>query len=86
MGTIVDAVFVPPAAEKLSDLLSNFEKFLNNDEINVPNLVKIAIAHYQFETMLVTGDFNHKNTGENRQRTNGAFVDYIVPCFQRYFG
>ena len=50
-ASIVDAVFVPPAADKLSDLLSDFEKFLNNDEINVPNLVKIAIAHYQFETI-----------------------------------
>ena len=50
-ASIVDAVFVPPAAEKLSELLSDFEKFLNNDEINVPNLIKIAIAHYQFETI-----------------------------------
>ncbi|MGN0750632.1 MAG: Fic family protein [Treponema sp.] len=50
-ASIVDAVFVPPVAEKLSDLLSDFEKFLNNDEINVPNLIKIAIAHSQFETI-----------------------------------
>ena len=50
-ATIADAVFVPPAAEKLSELMTDFELFLNNDEINVPILIKIAIAHYQVETI-----------------------------------
>lgn len=44
-----DAMFVPPPPHELSDILSAFEKFLHSDEY--PVLLKIGLAHAQFETI-----------------------------------
>jgi len=50
-NSLADAVYIPPKHELLNDLMSDLEKFLHNDEIHVPSLIRIALAHYQFESI-----------------------------------
>ena len=50
-NSISDARFIPPHHQLVGDLMGDLEKFLNNPDTNVPDLIKIAIAHYQFETI-----------------------------------
>ncbi len=44
------ATFVPPLPESLGDALSDWEKFVNEEQ-SLPTLATCALMHYQFETI-----------------------------------
>ena len=50
-ATLKDATYVPPPHEEVNSLMSDLENFLHNDGIDVPSLIRIAIGHYQFESI-----------------------------------
>lgn len=50
-ASISDAIFIPPNKSDIGDLMSDLEKFAHNKEIILPDLLKIALIHYQFETI-----------------------------------
>jgi Fic family protein len=49
--SLKNAAFVPPHHEHVPRLMSDMELFLHDEAVKLPPLIKIAIAHYQFETI-----------------------------------
>lgn len=45
-----NAVFVPPAVIDIAATLTDFEKFAHRDD-DLPELIRIGLLHYQFETI-----------------------------------
>ena len=46
-----NALFVPPPPEDVVNCMGDLEKFIHGDPVRYPVLVKVALAHVQFETI-----------------------------------
>lgn len=45
------AVYVPPPVDAMTDCLSNFETFLQDETTSIPPLIKAGLLHVQFESI-----------------------------------
>lgn len=50
-SNLIDAFYIPPHQDEIEELMADLENFIHNNNLKVPHLIKIAIIHYQFESI-----------------------------------
>lgn len=50
-ASLSDATFIPPVHTTIPELMGDLEKFVHNQDVQLPDLLKVALVHYQFETI-----------------------------------
>lgn len=57
-ATLQSAIFIPPHPDYLASLLGDLEAMWHDRSISMPKLIRIAVTHYQFETIHPYADGN----------------------------
>lgn len=73
------AAFVPPPAERVADLLGHLGRFIHDEAGTLPPLVRIALAHAQFETIhspLSRRQWPHRTSADCSATRTPAPVDH----------
>ena len=67
-------MYRPPETEaEILDLLTNLEIYMNDLEDNIDPLIKLAVIHYQFESIHPFYDGNGRT---------GRIINILLSCFE----
>lgn len=65
------AEYIPPPHTEIPDCMADFERFTSNDRTGTPDLIKLAMLHYQFETI-------HPFIGGNRKNRKNDYSTLLT--------
>lgn len=71
-STLKNARYIPPTVEDMHECMSELEKYIN-EETEIDDLIKIALIHYQFETI-------HPFLDGNGRIGRMLIVLYLIAC------